>query len=179
VDVLRGLTVSGMVLVNNPGSWAHVYGPLRHAEWHGFTPTDTIFPFFLFIVGVAIPLALGPRREGGARGLAVRVLRRGAVIFALGLLLQALPWFHLATVRIPGVLQWRVDRARAAGIVDEQHPGDRHASKHIQRQQALAGGARRRRGRGCVSRDGGVPPLWRQCGRTHGLTPFPIRAGHP
>ncbi len=105
VDVLRGLTVSGMVLVNNPGSWAHVYGPLRHAEWHGFTPTDTIFPFFLFIVGVAIPLALGPRREGGARGLAVRVLRRGAVIFALGLLLQALPWFHLATVRIPGVLQ--------------------------------------------------------------------------
>jgi predicted acyltransferase len=105
VDVLRGLTVAGMVLVNNPGSWAHVYGPLRHAEWHGFTPTDTIFPFFLFIVGVAIPLALGPRREGGARGLAGRVLRRGAVIFALGLLLQALPWFHLATVRIPGVLQ--------------------------------------------------------------------------
>src|SRR6185503_3913405 len=82
-----------------------VYGPLRHAEWYGFTLIDTIFPFFLFIVGVAIPLALGPCREGGARGFAVRVLRRGAVIFALGLLLQALLWFHLAIVRIPGVLQ--------------------------------------------------------------------------
>jgi predicted acyltransferase len=105
VDVLRGLTVAGMVLVNNPGSWAHVYGPLRHAEWHGFTPTDMIFPFFLFIVGVAIPLALGPRLERGAGGLALRVLRRGVVIFALGLLLHALPWFHLATLRIPGVLQ--------------------------------------------------------------------------
>jgi predicted acyltransferase len=105
VDVLRGLTVAGMVLVNNPGSWAHVYAPLRHAEWHGFTPTDTIFPFFLFIVGVAIPLALGPRQERGAPGLALRVLRRGAVIVALGLLLHALPWFHLSTLRIPGVLQ--------------------------------------------------------------------------
>jgi predicted acyltransferase len=105
VDVLRGLTVAGMVLVNNPGSWAHVYPPLRHAEWHGFTPTDMIFPFFLFIVGVSIPLALGPRLERGAGGLALRVLRRGAVIVALGLLLHALPWFHLATLRIPGVLQ--------------------------------------------------------------------------
>ena len=105
VDVLRGLTVAAMVLVNNPGSWAHVYRPLRHAEWHGATPTDTIFPFFLFIVGVAIPLALGPPQEGGAQGLALRALRRAAVIFALGLLLHALPWFHLATLRIPGVLQ--------------------------------------------------------------------------
>ncbi len=105
VDVLRGLTVAAMVLVNNPGSWAHVYGPLRHAEWHGATFTDTIFPFFLFIVGVAIPLALGPRQEAGRSGLALRVLRRATVIFALGLLLHALPWFHLATVRIPGVLQ--------------------------------------------------------------------------
>ena len=105
VDVLRGLTVAGMVLVNNPGSWAHVYGPLRHAGWHGFTPTDMVFPFFLFIVGVAIPLALGPGQERGTPGLARRALRRGAVIFALGLLLHALPWFHLATLRIPGVLQ--------------------------------------------------------------------------
>jgi len=109
VDVLRGLTVAGMVLVNNPGSWAHVYGPLRHAEWHGFTPTDMVFPFFLFIVGVSIPLALGPRLEPGgpkARSALVgRILRRSAAIFALGLLLHALPFFHLATLRIPGVLQ--------------------------------------------------------------------------
>ena len=105
VDVLRGLTVAAMVLVNNPGSWRHVYWPLRHAEWDGFTPTDMIFPFFLFIVGVSIPLALGPRLERGGRGLVGRVLRRAAAIFALGLLLHALPFFHLATLRIPGVLQ--------------------------------------------------------------------------
>lgn len=105
VDVLRGLTVAAMVLVNNPGSWRHVYWPLRHAEWDGFTPTDTIFPFFLFIVGVSIPLALGTRLEHGGRGLVGRVLRRSATIFALGLLLHALPFFHLATLRIPGVLQ--------------------------------------------------------------------------
>lgn len=105
VDVLRGLTVAAMVLVNNPGSWRYVYWPLRHAEWDGFTPTDTIFPFFLFIVGVSIPLALGTRLERGGRGLVGRVLRRSAAIFALGLLLHALPFFHLATLRIPGVLQ--------------------------------------------------------------------------
>ncbi len=105
VDVLRGLTVAAMVLVNNPGSWTSVYWPLRHAEWNGFTPTDMIFPFFLFIVGVAIPLALGPRLEQHADGLVGRVLGRSLAIFALGLLLHALPWFHLATLRIPGVLQ--------------------------------------------------------------------------
>ena len=109
VDVVRGLTVAAMVLVNNPGSWRHVYWPLRHAEWHGFTPTDMVFPFFLFIVGVSIPLALGPRLESGgpkARSALVgRILRRSAAIFALGLLLHALPFFHLATLRIPGVLQ--------------------------------------------------------------------------
>ena len=54
LDVFRGITIAGMILVNNPGSWSHVYAPLRHAEWHGWTPTDFIFPFFLFIVGVAI-----------------------------------------------------------------------------------------------------------------------------
>ena len=106
VDVLRGLTVAAMVLVNNPGSWASVYWPLRHAEWNGFTPTDMIFPFFLFIVGVSIPLALGPRlEERRAARLVGRVLWRSLAIFALGLLLHALPWFHLATLRIPGVLQ--------------------------------------------------------------------------
>ena len=106
VDVLRGLTVAAMVLVNNPGSWASVYWPLRHAEWSGFTPTDMIFPLFLFIVGVSIPLALGPRlEERRAAGLVGRVLWRSLAIFTLGLLLHALPWFHLATLRIPGVLQ--------------------------------------------------------------------------
>jgi predicted acyltransferase len=107
LDAFRGLTVAGMVLVNNPGTWGAVYAPLRHAEWHGWTPTDLIFPFFLFIVGVAIPLALGRRlTEGQHRGqIIARVLRRSAVIFGLGLLLHAIPSFDFATIRIPGVLQ--------------------------------------------------------------------------
>ena len=138
VDALRGATVAAMVLVNNPGTWRHVYAPLRHAEWHGFTFTDTIFPFFLFIVGVAIPLALGPRLEAGAGGLVARVVRRSVVIFLLGLLLHAQPLFELSTLRIPGVLQriavcyllaalllvlgggaggWRLRAAVAAGLL--------------------------------------------------------------
>jgi len=96
-----------MVLVNNPGTWRAVYPPLRHAEWNGWTPTDLIFPFFLFIVGVAIPLALGPRLaagEGRAYILA-KIVRRSAIIFVLGLILHAVSSMDLATIRIPGVLQ--------------------------------------------------------------------------
>ena len=96
LDAFRGLTIAAMVLVNNPGTWAAVYAPLKHAEWHGLTPTDVIFPFFLFIVGVAIPLS--QPRPG-------RVLRRAAVIFALGIVLNGLPGFDWASIRIPGVLQ--------------------------------------------------------------------------
>jgi predicted acyltransferase len=62
LDVFRGLTVAAMILVNNPGSWSHIYGPLKHADWHGCTPTDLIFPFFLFIVGVSISYALGSKK---------------------------------------------------------------------------------------------------------------------
>jgi predicted acyltransferase len=107
LDVFRGFTVAAMVLVNNPGTWRAVYGPLRHADWHGWTPTDLIFPFFLFIVGVAIPLTLGPRLGAGeARGrLMLRICRRAVIIFALGLTLHAVANFDLATIRIPGVLQ--------------------------------------------------------------------------
>ncbi len=65
LDVFRGITVAGMVLVNNPGTWSAIYPPLRHAEWHGLTPTDLVFPFFLFIVGIAVTLALGKRVEAG------------------------------------------------------------------------------------------------------------------
>jgi len=106
VDALRGLTVAAMVLVNNPGTWHAIYPPLRHADWHGWTPTDVIFPFFVFIVGVAIPLALGSRLESGERSaLVVKVLRRSIVIFGLGIILNGFPWYHWATLRIPGVLQ--------------------------------------------------------------------------
>src|SRR3989442_11055292 len=96
LDAFRGLTIAAMVLVNNPGTWAAVYAPLTHARWHGLTPTDVIFPFFLFIVGMAIPLS---------RPTIGRVLRRAAMIFALGLVLNGLPRFDWATIRIPGVLQ--------------------------------------------------------------------------
>ncbi len=97
LDVFRGITIAGMILVNNPGSWSNVYAPLLHAEWHGATPTDWIFPFFLFIVGVAIPLALGKRlARGDSRGSIMRkILVRSAVIFGLGLFLAAFPNFRI------------------------------------------------------------------------------------
>lgn len=106
MDALRGLTVAAMVLVNNPGTWRAIYSPLRHAEWHGWTPTDVIFPFFVFIVGVAIPLALGPRLERDGRAAVVlKVVRRSIVIFGLGIILNGFPWYAWSTLRIPGVLQ--------------------------------------------------------------------------
>ncbi len=107
LDVFRGLTIAGMVLVNNPGSWGHIYWPLAHAEWHGWTPTDLIFPFFLFIVGVAIPLAFGRRVDAGGtqRDLYLKVIKRTLIIFGLGLFLNGFPFFNLSTIRIPGVLQ--------------------------------------------------------------------------
>ncbi|MCC6670871.1 MAG: DUF1624 domain-containing protein [Planctomycetes bacterium] len=99
LDVFRGITIVAMILVNNPGSWAHVYTPLRHAPWHGWTPTDLVFPFFLFIVGVAVVFARPPSVG--------RILRRGVLLFALGLLLAAFPFTadRLEHLRIPGVLQ--------------------------------------------------------------------------
>jgi predicted acyltransferase len=107
LDVFRGITIAGMILVNNPGTWAHIYDPLEHAAWHGWTPTDLIFPFFLFIVGVSISLALGRRSQTGARGrqLYLKIVRRTLIIFGLGLVLSGFPFFDLATLRIPGVLQ--------------------------------------------------------------------------
>lgn len=107
LDVFRGITIAGMVLVNNPGTWSSIYWPLEHAEWHGWTPTDLIFPFFVFIVGVAIPLAFGRRLESGGskRDLYWKIARRTLIIFALGMFLAGFPYFQLSTIRIPGVLQ--------------------------------------------------------------------------
>jgi predicted acyltransferase len=107
LDVFRGITIAGMVLVNNPGTWSAIYWPLEHAEWHGWTPTDLIFPFFLFIVGVAIPLAFGRRLESGGsrRDLYLKIVKRTLIIFALGMFLAGFPYFPFATIRIPGVLQ--------------------------------------------------------------------------
>ena len=103
VDALRGITVAAMLLVNNPGDWGHVYAPLLHSEWNGCTPTDLVFPFFLFIVGVSIALGIVPRVEAGADVTSLRraVVLRAAKIIGLGLLLHLLafwlldkPWFR-------------------------------------------------------------------------------------
>jgi predicted acyltransferase len=108
LDAFRGMTIAGMLLVNNPGTWSQIYGPLRHAEWHGWTPTDLIFPFFLFIVGVAMTFSFGILTERGAtRATLVRkAAKRAAILFGLGLLLHGFPnYLDVSTLRIPGVLQ--------------------------------------------------------------------------
>lgn len=107
LDVFRGITVMAMILVNNPGDWGHVYAPLLHAHWHGCTPTDLIFPFFLFIVGVSISYALDKAKTQPQNHGAViqKVIKRGLTLVALGLFLSLYPKFEFATMRIPGVLQ--------------------------------------------------------------------------
>jgi predicted acyltransferase len=118
LDAFRGATIAAMILVNNPGSWLSVYWPLEHAPWHGWTPTDLIFPFFLFMVGMALNFS--------RRSTFLGALRRAAIIFALGLFMAAYPFFDLTIVRIPGVLQriavcylaaWVV--RRAAGVTGQ------------------------------------------------------------
>jgi predicted acyltransferase len=93
LDAFRGITIAGMILVNNPGSWSHIYPPLEHATWHGWTPTDFIFPFFLFIVGVAMTFSFDRRLSRGdsRTELFVHVVRRSAVLFLLGLILAGFP----------------------------------------------------------------------------------------
>ena len=110
LDVFRGLTVAGMLLVNQPGDWGAIYPPLAHAAWHGWTPTDLIFPFFLFIVGVTTHLSIDARRRRGDddRAIVLQIVRRGALIVLCGLLLASFPWWPLERItgmRFPGVLQ--------------------------------------------------------------------------
>jgi predicted acyltransferase len=109
LDALRGCTVAAMLLVNDPGDWGHVYTPLDHSPWNGCTPTDLIFPFFLFVVGVSAALSLVPRLEQGvsAGALARTALWRALRIVALGVLINLLAWWWMPGVhmRFPGVLQ--------------------------------------------------------------------------
>lgn len=110
LDVFRGITIAGMLLVNNPGSWGHIYPPLAHAAWHGWTPTDLIFPYFLFIVGITTHLSREARRGRGADDAALvrQIVRRAGLIVLAGLLLHAFPFTPLTRIteiRIPGVLQ--------------------------------------------------------------------------
>lgn len=107
LDAFRGFTIAAMVLVNNPGDWSHLYAQLDHAAWNGWTFTDTIFPFFLFIGGVSMALSLGRLAEAGADKVALlrKLAWRALLIFLIGLGLNLIPGLNLATVRIPGVLQ--------------------------------------------------------------------------
>ena len=114
LDAFRGFTIAGMILVNNPGSWSHIYPQLAHASWHGWTFTDFIFPFFLWIVGVSMTFSFAVRKTKGDSNitLLLNVLRRSVIIFGLGLFLAGFPFgllwdhnFSWSTIRIPGVLQ--------------------------------------------------------------------------
>jgi predicted acyltransferase len=107
LDVFRGLAIAAMILVSTPGTWNAVYTPLDHALWHGWTMTDLVFPFLLFAMGAAVPFALRRRHEAERR-VGHHIVRRALILFALGLLLNAIetpPPLQLATFRIPGVLQ--------------------------------------------------------------------------
>lgn len=115
LDVFRGITIAGMILVNNPGSWSHIYKPLGHAAWHGWTPTDLVFPFFLFIVGVAMTYSFGKMFEKGMSKSDIykKVFTRSAVLFGVGLFMAIFPivrfdpvrLFDFSSIRIMGVLQ--------------------------------------------------------------------------
>lgn len=116
VDALRGATIAAMILVNNPGSWGQMYGPLGHADWHGWTPTDLVFPFFLFLVGTSIVFALQKRLDQGAdRGALLRKIGiRAFALVAIGLALNAFPFTNLE-----GALEFRPDvqRLRWPGVL--------------------------------------------------------------
>jgi len=136
LDAFRGFTIAAMVLVNNPGDWSHLYSQLEHAKWNGWTFTDCIFPFFLFIGGVAMALSLGRLAAAGADRpqLLLKLAKRAALIFLIGFLLNFMPYFNVEKVRIPGVLQrialctllaapivvycgWRMQLAIIAGLL--------------------------------------------------------------
>ncbi|MEL7036918.1 MAG: DUF5009 domain-containing protein [Cyanobacteria bacterium J06592_8] len=111
LDVFRGIAIASMILVNNPGSWNHVYPLLKHAEWHGYTPTDLVFPFFMFIIGVAMAFSISKytlernSEKSIPAKIYLRILRRCLILFFLGLLLNGYPNYDLANLRIMGVLQ--------------------------------------------------------------------------
>lgn len=116
LDVLRGMTISFMILVNNPGSWKYVYPPLRHAEWNGCTPTDLVFPFFLFIVGMSIFFSFKKYQVKISKTSLLKIFKRTIIIFFLGFLLNLFPHFNFENVRVMGVLQ-RIAIAYGLGSV--------------------------------------------------------------
>jgi predicted acyltransferase len=112
LDVLRGITIAGMILVNNPGNWEYVYAPLRHAKWNGLTPTDLVFPFFMFIMGISTYISLRKYQFEFSTAAILKIVRRTVVIFAIGI---GIAWFSILCrtgelfpfdhIRILGVMQ--------------------------------------------------------------------------
>ena len=90
LDILRGVTIAGMIMVNNPGTWGHIYAPLRHAEWNGLTPTDLVFPFFMFIMGISTYISLKKYNFEFSHAAVLKILKRTIIIFLIGL---AIGWF--------------------------------------------------------------------------------------
>jgi predicted acyltransferase len=125
LDVFRGITIAGMLLVNNPGTWSAIFPPLEHAEWNGWTPTDLIFPFFLFIVGITTHLSLSARRARGDDDSAVirQILRRGIIIYLLGFAMAMFPFYQwVAIALIPNATPWdrivyRIEHVRILGVL--------------------------------------------------------------
>jgi predicted acyltransferase len=125
LDVFRGLTIAGMLLVNDPGTWSAIFPPLEHAEWHGWTPTDLIFPFFLFIVGITTHLSLSARRARGDDDSAIvkQILRRGIIIYLLGFAMALFPFYQWGTIdTMPNASAWdrivyRMEHVRILGVL--------------------------------------------------------------
>ena len=125
LDVFRGATVAAMLLVNDPGTWSAMFPPLGHAAWHGWTPTDLIFPFFLFIVGITTHLSLSARRARGDDDSAIlrQILRRGIIIYLLGFVLAMFPFYQWGAIEsIPNATAWdrivyRLEHVRILGVL--------------------------------------------------------------
>jgi predicted acyltransferase len=125
LDVFRGMTVAGMLLVNDPGTWSAIFPPLEHAEWNGWTPTDLIFPFFLFIVGITTHLSLSARRARGDNDSAIvkQILRRGLIIYLLGFAMAMFPFYQWGDISaIPNATPWdrilfRIEHVRILGVL--------------------------------------------------------------
>jgi predicted acyltransferase len=125
LDVFRGMTVAGMLLVNDPGTWSAIFPPLEHAAWDGWTPTDLIFPFFLFIVGITTHLSLSARRARGDDDSAIvkQILRRGIIIYLLGFAMAMFPFYQWGTIdTIPNAgafdrILFRIEHVRILGVL--------------------------------------------------------------
>jgi len=125
LDVFRGITIAGMLLVNDPGTWSAIFPPLEHAAWGGWTPTDLIFPFFLFIVGITTYLSISARRARGDDNSALvkQILRRGIIIYLLGFAMAMFPFYQWGTIdSLPDASAWarilfRIEHVRILGVL--------------------------------------------------------------